>query len=139
MREHVLGEAERREQIEVHGAPDRVERFVLGALLGEHAARAVDQDLRWAEQFDHGRYDGADLIDIRQVARDRDASDPLGELFEAIFSPGYHATRAPSDARVSATVAPRPDDAPVTIATRPSRPNIRAAVSRFNATGSLLG
>jgi hypothetical protein len=34
------------------------------------------------------------------------------------------ATRAPADARARATAAPRPDDAPVTTATRPARSNI---------------
>jgi hypothetical protein len=51
VRKDVLGQAERRDQVEVKGLPDRFEWLVLGRPGGETVAGHVDQDLRGAEAY----------------------------------------------------------------------------------------
>ncbi|WTE73676.1 hypothetical protein OH775_46580 [Streptomyces sp. NBC_01615] len=80
MGEDGLGEQERGQQVEVRGPADGIEWFGLRALGREHGPRGVDEDLRRPQALDHRRYDGADPVEVGEVAGDGDAVDPFGEF-----------------------------------------------------------
>ena len=138
VRERVLGEDHRRDQVEVQRAADVVERLALGALAAEAVPGHADEDLGRTEAVDHQRHDPPHRLEVEEVAGDREAVDlarpaPSSRSCRRATT----ATRAPTDASARAMPSPSPDDAPVTMATRPSSSNASSAdIARYTSSSS---
>ena len=97
---------------------------------GEVAARGVDEDVDAPEALEHGRARLLELGAVEHVGLEDERG--LAELCASASSGSRRRasrpTRAPAPARPRAIAPPRTPDAPVTTATRSSRPNSSESV-----------
>ncbi len=108
--------------------------------LGDHDPGVVDEDVDASESVQGGRDEVRDVGAPRDVGLDRDRFAALRQLWHrrprwalAIRETELTTTRAPSAANCSAIARPIPREAPVTIATLPSR--CLSVIARTSGTG----
>jgi hypothetical protein len=78
VREDLLGQPERRDEVEVERLADRLEWLALGRLVAEHSVGDVYQDLRAAKLVSDLGDNLADQRHVKQIAADGHPADLIG-------------------------------------------------------------
>ena len=96
VREDLLRQAKRSDQVELQRLEDRLPRLRLSPRLGEHVAGGVDEDLGMTEGLDHLWDDLVQTFEVEQIRADRVTPNLVGQLRQAFVAAGHDSHPGPS-------------------------------------------